>query len=69
MISRSFTPCIQSCDPTDIRSVGVKLGHILSDIRRFSIATPRILVGWQICQREVQEQLKLHNLRIYHITI
>jgi hypothetical protein len=40
-----------------------------SEIDGFSIATQQILVGSQICEREMKERLKLHNLRIEHVVI
>jgi len=47
----------------------VKKGPILSEIRGFSIATPQILVGSHIQQREVKELVKLHNLCTDHVTL
>jgi len=67
--SRSFTSCSLIYDPTDIRWVAVKHGQMFTEIRGFSIATQRILVGSQIWKREVKERLNLHNLRIDHVII
>jgi len=66
---RALSSRIQIHDPTDIRWVAVEKGLISSEIRGFSIATQRVLVGSQIWNREVQERLELHILRTDHVTI
>jgi hypothetical protein len=42
---------------------------MLREIHGLSIATQKILVVSHICKPEVKERLKLHNLRIDHVTI
>ena len=49
--------------------MAVKTGPILNEIRGFSIATPRILLGSHISNREVNELVKLHNLYTDNVTI
>jgi len=67
--SRSFTSCIQICNPTDIRwMVGISWLN-LSEIGGFSIATEWILVRSQIRKLEAKVRLTLHNLRIDHVVI
>jgi len=67
--SPSFTSHCQIWNWTNIHWFAVKLHHIWGEIPRFSIATRRILVRPQIWTREVNERLKLHNLRTDHIVI
>jgi len=67
--SRSFTSCIQICNPIDIRLMVVKEWLNWSEIGGFSIATQGILVGSKIWKWEVKEWLKLHNIRIDHVVI
>jgi hypothetical protein len=65
----SFTSSNQICDPTDIRRVAVISGQILTEIRGFSLATRRVVVGSQIRMQDVKERQELHNLRIDHVMI
>jgi len=66
---RYLTSRFPICDPTDIRWVAVKKGHIFSEICGYSIATQRILVGSHIWDWEVKEWVDLHNLCTDHIMI
>jgi len=66
---RSFTSHLQICYPTNIRWIAVKSGEIWREHRGLSIATQRILFRSQIWKRKGKERIKLHNLRIAHVTI
>jgi hypothetical protein len=69
----SFMPSLTSrfkiCEPTNIRWNSVKSVQICGEIRRFSIATQRILGRSHLCEREVKECIKLHNVYIVHVMI
>jgi len=65
----SFTSSIQICGLTNIHWVAEKYWQILREIPGFSIVTPRMLVGWQIWQREATQRLEPHNLCNDHVTI
>ena len=67
--SYSFTSRCRICDRTNIPWIAVKLRNIWFKIGRFSIATQRILVSSEIWQREMKEQVKLHNLRTDQVMI
>jgi len=66
---RSFTSRFPIYDPTDIRWVAAKKGHILSEMSGFLVVTQRILVRWHIWDWEVKERLELHNQRTNHVMI
>jgi len=67
--SRSFTSCIQICDPTTTRRVAIENPRIWLEICPYFTATLRISVGSQIWLLEVKELIKLDNLRIHHVMI
>jgi len=66
---RSFTSRFQICDTTNIHWVTTENQRILLQIWGYFTDILRILVGFQIWKREVKEHIKLHNLRIDHVTI
>jgi len=67
--SRSFTACFYNCDAPTIHGVAIENPEISHKIERHFTAIQRIVVRSQIWQREVEELLKLHNLRIDHVMI
>jgi len=68
-VSHSFTSSFQICDRTNIHWVaGENQQHSLN-IVTYSTATHRISVGLQLWEREVIQQLKWHNLCLYHVMI
>jgi len=60
---------IQSCHPTNIHWVVIESRQISPMISRHFTAVQQILVRSQIWKREVNEQLRLHNLRIQHVMV
>ena len=68
-VGRSFTSQVQICNSTNIRWVAIRNPQFSRIISGYSTVIQRILVGLQIWNREVKEQLKLHNLCIDHVTI
>jgi len=67
--SCSFTSRCPICDQTSIPWVAIENPPISGKISLNFTAIRRILVLSQIWQREVKEQLKLHNLRTDHVMI
>jgi len=66
---RSFTSRFRICVTTNIRWVTIENPRISFQIWCYFTAILRILVGSQIWKWEVKERIKLHNLRIDHVTI
>jgi len=66
---RSFTSRSQICDQTNICWVVIENLPIWCKISRYFTGTQRILVRSQIWEREVKEQLILHNLHTDHVMI
>jgi len=64
-----FTSRCQVCDQTNIRWVAIENPPFSPKITCNFTAIQRILVRSQTWQREVKEQLKLHNLRTDHVMI
>jgi len=67
--SRSFTSRLQIGDATNIRWVAIETPQITHTICTYFTTTKRISVGLQIWMQEVNELLKLQNLRVDHVTI
>jgi hypothetical protein len=67
--SRSFTSRCQICDWTNIRWVAIYNPKISLKIRCYFTVIQPILVRSQIWKQEVEERVKLHNLRIHHVMI
>jgi len=67
--SFSFTSHCPICDQTNIRWVAIENPPISGKISLNFTASQWILVLSQIWQREVKEQLKLHNLHTDHVMI
>jgi hypothetical protein len=68
-VSGSSTSRFQLCDTTNIGWVAIENPRISHDISSSFTTTQQILVGSQICKREVKERLKLHNLHVDHVSI
>jgi len=66
---RSFTFRFQICDQTNIRWVAIENPQVSLEIWCYVPAIQRILIRLQIREREVEERVKLHNLRIHHVMI
>ena len=67
--SRSFTSRVQIWDPTNIHWVAIENPKISCTIGLCFIATQRISLRSQTCQREVKEGPELHNLHTDHLVI
>jgi len=67
--SHSFTSSCQICDRTNIGWVAIENPQISNKITCYITAIQQLLVRSQIWKCEVEERLKLHNLRTDHVMI